>query len=401
MPDVGFGNLFGVLVLALVAPLCLGFLPRVRVPAVVLEIVLGVLVGPSVLGWLDPDLAVRIVALLGLAMLLFLAGLEIDVHQLRGRLLGLAVAGYAISIGLGWSAGVVLDGVGWVDDPLLLAVTLSATSLGLVVPVLKDAGAVDGRLGQTVVAASSVADFAAVLLLSLLFSGEDTDTGAKVALLVAFVVLVVVVALVVGWSGRSMRLGDVLVRLQDTTAEIRVRASMVLLLAFVVLAEQFGLESILGAFMAGAVVGLLDRGATTHPQFRTKLEAVGYGFLIPVFFVSSGLRLDIAGLVDSPQALARVPVFLAVLLLVRGAPALLLLGSFGPRRTTAAALLQATSLPFIVTATQIGVATGRLDAVDAAGLVCAGLVSVLVFPVTATTLGVRDQQRDQEPDPIA
>jgi Kef-type K+ transport system membrane component KefB len=394
MPDVGFANLFGVLAIALAAPLVLGFAPRVRVPAVVLEIVLGVLAGPSVLGWLEPDLAVTIVALLGLAMLLFLAGLEIDLDQLRGRLLGVALIGFVISIVLGWVAGAVLDAFGWIDDPLLLAVTLSATSLGLVVPVLKDAGALEGRLGQTVVAAASVADFAAVLLLSLLFSGEDTDTGAKVALLVAFVVLVVVVAFVVGLSGRSMRLGDVLVRLQDTTAEIRVRAAMLLLLAFVVLAERFGLESILGAFMAGAVVALLDKGATTHPQFRTKLDAVGYGFVVPVFFVASGLRLDVEGLVGSPEALARVPVLLAVLLLVRGAPALLLLRTFGGRRTAAAALLQATSLPFIVTATQIGVATGRLDAVTAAGLVCAGLVSVLVFPVTATRLGVKEEERD-------
>jgi len=402
MPDVEFTNLLGVLAVALIAPLALGFFPRVRVPAVVLEIVLGILLGPSVLGWLEADLAVQVIALVGLAMLLFLAGLEIDLASLRGRLLGVAAAGYAISLAIGLGAGAVLDSAGWVDDPLLLAVTLSATSLGLVVPVLKDAGGVDGRLGQAVIAASSVADFAAVLLLSLLFSGEDTTTGAKVALLAAFVVLVVVIASAVRWSGRSMRLGDVLVRLQDTTAEIRVRAAMVLLLAFVVLAERFGLESILGAFMAGAVVGLLDRGSTTHPQFRTKLDAVGYGFLIPVFFVSSGLRLDIAGLIDSPNALARVPVFVVVLLLVRGVPALLSLSTFGPRRTAAAALLQATSLPFIVTATQIGVVTGRLDAVTAAGLVCAGLVSVLVFPVTATTLGVTTPDvKDPEADRVA
>ena len=394
MPDVGFANLFGVLAIALVAPLALGFFPRVRVPAVVLEIVLGIVVGPSVLGWLEADLAVQVIALVGLAMLLFLAGLEIDLASLRGRVLGVAVAGYAISLGIGLAAGSVLDAVGWLDDPLLLAVTLSATSLGLVVPVLKDAGAADGRLGQAVIAASSVADFAAVVLLSLLFSGQHTDTGAKVALLAAFAVLVVVVAVAVRWSSRSMRLGDVLLRLQDTTAEIRVRAAMLLLLAFVVLAEQFGLESILGAFMAGAVVGLLDRGSTTHPQFRTKLDAVGFGFLVPVFFVASGLRLDIDGLVDSPEALVRVPVFVGVLLLVRGVPAMLSLSTFGPRRTAAAALLQATSLPFIVTASQIGVVTGRLDAVTAAALVCAGLVSVLMFPVAATTLGVRD------PDPV-
>ncbi len=390
MPDVEFGNLLGVLVVAVVAPLLLGLAPRVRVPAVVLEIVLGVVLGPSALGWLDPDLAVQVVGLLGLAMLLFLAGLEIDVTALRGSLLKAALAGYVVSIAVGWLAGLALDSAGWVDDPVLLAVTVSATSLGLVVAVLKDAGAVDGRLGQTVIAASSVADFAAVLLLSLAFSTSGGGTGERLVLLGSFVALVVAVAVVTGLSTRSMRLGDVVVRLQDTTAEIRVRASMLLLMAFVVLAERFGLESILGAFVAGALVGLLDRDATSHPHFRTKLEAVGYGFLIPVFFVSSGLRLDVSGLFASADALARVPVFLLVLLLARGLPAVLYLRTFGPRRTVAAALLQATSLPFIVAATQIGVLTGRLDGTTAAALVCAGLLSVLAFPASAAALGLTE-----------
>ena len=195
MPAVEFSNLLGVLAVALVAPLALGFFPQVRVPAVVLEIVLGIALGPSVLGWLEADLAVQVIALVGLAMLLFLAGLEIDLASLRGRVLGVAIAGYAISLAIGLGAGAVLDGVGWIDGPLLLAVTLSATSLGLVVAVLKDADAVDGRLGQAVIAGSSVADFAAVLLLSLLFSGGDTTAGARVALLAAFVALVVVVPL--------------------------------------------------------------------------------------------------------------------------------------------------------------------------------------------------------------
>ncbi len=397
MPDVEFVNLLGVLAIAVVAPVLLGLAPRLRVPAVVLEIVLGVVVGPSALGWLEADLAVEVVALLGLAMLLFLAGLEIDVHSLRGPLLGVAIVGYVVSVAVGWLAGAALEAVGWVDDPLLLAVAVSATSLGLVVAVLKDAAALQGRLGQTVVAASSVADFAAVLLLSLVFSTSGGGTGERVLLLGLFVLLVVTVAVVVGVSSRSMRLGDVVVRLQDSTAVIRVRAAMLLLITFVVLAERLGLESILGAFVAGAMVGLLDRDATSHPRFRVKLEAVGYGFLIPVFFVASGLRLDVSGLVSSAEALARVPVFVLVLLLARGLPALLYLRTFGTRRTTAAALLQATSLPFLVAATQIGVLTGRLDGTTAAGLVCAGLVSVLVFPAVAVSLGLADPaQADPE-----
>ena len=147
MPDVGFGNLLGVLVVAVLAPIVLGLAPRLRVPAVVLEIVLGVLLGPSLLGWLDADLAVEVVALLGLAMLLFLAGLEIDVTALRGALLKVALLGYVVSVAVGWVAGLGLDAAGWVDDPLLLAVTVSATSLGLVVAVLKDARAVSEPAG--------------------------------------------------------------------------------------------------------------------------------------------------------------------------------------------------------------------------------------------------------------
>lgn len=314
MPDVEFTNLFATMLIAVTAPLILGLAPSLRIPAVVLEIVVGIVVGPSVLGWVEIDLPVQIIALVGLAFLLFLAGLEIDVHRLRGRLLGIAIVGYLATLAIGSVAGAGFAVVGWLDSPLLLAVTLSATSLGLVVPVLKDAGRVDGDLGQTTIAASSVADFAAVLLLSLLFTTSGGSTGGRVSLLVMFVLLVIATAVVIGLAGRSMRVGDALLRLQDTTAEIRVRAAVGLLIAFVVLAEKFGLESILGAFLAGAVVGLLDRDSSTHPQFRVKLEAIGYGFVIPVFFVSSGLRLDLMGLMESPSTLVRVPLFLVALL---------------------------------------------------------------------------------------
>ncbi|MEU5266224.1 cation:proton antiporter [Amycolatopsis sp. NPDC021455] len=386
MPGVGFVNLFAVAAIALVAPLLLGLAPKLRVPAVVLEIVAGIALGPSGLGWITPDLPVRIVALLGLAFLLFLAGLEIDVHRLRGRALRVALLGYVLTLALGLAAGAGFAAAGWVQSPLLVAVALSATSLGLVVPVLKDAGQAEGGLGQAVIAACSVADFAAVLLVSLLFSAAGGSTGARLVLLAAFAGLVVVTAVVVALAGRSRRLGATLVRLQDTTAEIRVRAAVVLLVAFVALAETFGLESILGAFLAGAVAGLLDRDSASHPRFRVKLDAIGYGFLVPVFFVTSGLRLDLSGLLADTAALARVPLFLAALLFARGVPALLFAREFGVRQSTAAGLLQATSLPFLVTATQIGVLTGLMTPVTAAALVCAGLLSVLLFPAGALSL---------------
>ncbi len=396
MPDVSFGNLLVVAAIAVLAPLAVGFFPRLRVPAVVLEIIGGIIIGPSVLGWVHVDLPVQILALFGLAFLLFLAGLEIDVHQLRGRLLRFAVLGYLVTLVLGYGAGASFTAVGWVSQPLLLAIALSATSLGLVVPVLKDAGQVRSEVGQSALAAASIADFAAIVLLSLFFSSSGGSTGSKVVVLGAFAGLVAVTGLAVSGAARSMRLGQVLLRLQDTTAEIRVRFAVLLLVAFTALAERFGLESILGAFLAGAIVGLVDRDSASHPNFRIKLEAIGYGFLVPVFFVSSGVKLDLAGLLHSPSALIRVPVFLLALLVVRGVPALIGLRANGTRPTLALGLLQATSLPFIVTATQIGVTLGKITPVTAAALVCAGLLSVLIFPLIALTL-----LRRGTPEPVA
>jgi Kef-type K+ transport system membrane component KefB len=386
MPDVSFTNLLIVVAVAVLAPLAVGYFPRLRVPAVVLEIIGGIIIGPSGFGWVHVDLPVAILALFGLAFLLFLAGLEIDVHRLRGRLLRFALLGYLVTLVLGYGAGVTFDAAGWVSQPLLLAIALSATSLGLVVPVLKDAGQVRSQVGQTALAAASIADFGAIVLLSLFFSSSGGSTGSKVVVLGAFAVLVAVTGLAVSGAARSMRLGQVLIRLQDTTAEIRVRFAVLLLVAFTFLAEKFGLESILGAFLAGAIVGLVDRDSSSHPNFRVKLEAIGYGFLIPVFFVSSGIKLDLTGLLHSPSALVRVPVFLLALLVVRGVPALLGLRANGTRSTLALGLLQATSLPFLVTATQIGVALGKITPVTAAALVCAGLLSVLIFPLVALTL---------------
>lgn len=395
MPDVDFANLLGVLAIAVIAPLALGFAPRLRVPAVVLEILLGVALGPNGLGWLEVDLAVQIVALLGLAMLLFLAGLEVEIENLTGGLLPLAAVGYTLSLLLGWLAGLALQASGQDLDPLLVGVALSATSLGLVVAVLKDAGLLEGRMAQTTIAASSLADFAAVLLLSLLFSADEAGAGDQLALFLVFAVIVCLLGVGAAATSRSMRLTTVILKLQDTTAEIRVRGAVLLMVGFVVLAEELGLESILGAFLAGATLAALDKDATSHPTLRVKLDAIGYGFLIPVFFISSGMRLDVGGLLGSPGDLALLPVYVVALIVVRGLPALLYLRRLGTRETVAAGLLQATSLPFLVAATQIGMLTGRLSDQTATGLVCAGLVSVLVFPALALGQTQRATEADR------
>jgi Kef-type K+ transport system membrane component KefB len=385
--EISFQNLLIVVVAGFAAPLALGLVPRFRLPAVVLEIVIGIVIGPAVLGWVEVDEPVEVLALVGLAFLLFLAGLEIDLTALRGALLRAASLGFAVSLALAVAAGFALDVAGIAGEPLLIAIILASTSLGVIVPVLQDSGESSSRFGQLVIAAASIADFASVLLLTLLFSGESTGIDRKLILIGLFVLVIVAVAVGVAEAERSRRISAALVRLQDTSAQIRVRGAFVLLVGMVALAEQLGLELILGAFAAGAILNHLDMDqGVTHPEFRNKLAAVGFGVFIPVFFVTSGIRFDLDALFASSTAIASIPAFLAALLVARGLPALLYRSQLDRRRVVAAGLLQATSLPFIVAATAIGVDLGLIEGATAAGFIAAGLVSVLVFPLAALAL---------------
>jgi Kef-type K+ transport system membrane component KefB len=381
-----FDGLFIVMAVAFAAPLLLGLSPRVRLPSVVLEIVAGIVVGPSVLGWVEVDQAIEVVALIGLAFVLFLAGLEIEFEKLRGSVLRITALGFALSFAIAVAVGLGLSAAGLVQTPLLVAIVLCATSLGVLVPVLKDAGEISTTFGQLVIAAASIADFGAIILLTILFSGEG-GTGSTLLLLGSLVALSAVVLAVVLGAERSALIRADLLRLQDTSAQIRVRAALVLFVGFAAVAEALGLEVILGAFVAGAIISLADRDEVmTHPDFRRKLEAVGFGFFIPVFFVTSGVRFDLDALTASASNVAMVPVFLAALLVVRGLPALLYRRVLDGRRTVVAGLMQATSLPFIVAATGIGLELGLIDAAESAALVGAGLLSVLLLPLAGLVL---------------
>jgi Kef-type K+ transport system membrane component KefB len=373
--------------LALLAPLAVRLI-RLPVPEIVVQILFGVIVGPQVLGWARVDQPVRVLSLIGLSFLLFLAGLELDFDRLRGRTLRTAAGGFVFSAVLALAFGGILGAAGLVKSPLLIAVILSATSVGIVIPILSDAGEMDTPLGRLVAAGGSLAEVIPVLLLSLLFSARASGIGAQVTLLAAFCALVAAVGLLIFGLERWHWIGRALLALQDTTAQIRVRAAVALLLGFAALAAGFGLEAILGSFLAGATISLLDRDrALTHQEFRGKLEAVGFGALIPFFFISTGMSLDVRTFVTSPGTLARVPVFLVALLIVRGLPALLYRPLLSSRRqVVTAGLLQATNLSIPIVGGSIGVDLGLIRPENYVALVAAGLVSVIVFPVTAATL---------------
>lgn len=397
MPAVSFIGLLIVAVVAFLAPLLLGLSPARRLPSVVLEIAAGIVIGPSVLGWVKVDLPISILSVLGLAFLLFLAGMEVELERLRGRLLVFVGSAFLLSLGLALLAGYGLYLAGQVVSPLFIAIILVATSLGIVVPLLKDANESASDFGQLIIAGAMFAEFGSIILLSLFFSREASNTATKLVLLAGFVLLAAGFAFTVLRLERSKRIAAVLLRLQGTTAQIRVRGAFMLLVAFVALASALGLETILGAFIAGVILRLVDRDRMmTHPQFRQKLEAIGFGVFIPVFFVTSGLQFDLPALFASPTTILRVPVFLAALLVVRGLPALLYRPLVGTRRSMAAGLLQATSLTFIVAATQIGRELGLITKATGAALIAAGLLSVLIFPLLALTL-LRRREMDSPP----
>ncbi|MEP7089014.1 MAG: cation:proton antiporter [Nocardioidaceae bacterium] len=370
-------NVAAIVALAAAAPLVARSVPRGVVPGIVIELLAGLIVGPHGLGWIALDDASDTLALLGLAFLFFLAGLEIDLGAIRGLVLLRSLTAYVCGLLLAMAVTLTLHTLGLVSSPVLVAVALSATGLGLVVPLLRDARLLTTPVGQTVAAAASVAEFSAVVVLALGFS-----SGRTPLLNVTLLGLLVVMALVVAVAGR--RLGaraavtGLIDRLSNGTSQLRVRLSVALVVGFAAGAQRLGLEVVLGAFFAGGILNVLDHGMRDR-DFRGRLDGIGYGFLVPVFFVVSGARLDLSALSWWPDAVVVVPLLALTLLAARGLPTLVL--GLDPLETTVGAgLLFATSLPFIVTAAQVGLDDGLIDPATAAAMTTAGLIGVCVFP---------------------
>lgn len=358
-----------------------------RLPIVVLEMIFGITIGPHVLGFVKPGgLIGWLGGTLGLPALFFMAGLDLDLGLFRGRPLSLAVRGWMLSFALGLCAGGILDLLGVTRAPILLATMLATTALGTLLPILRDSGELETNFGRLVLAAGALGEFGPIILVSLLFARESSHWQSA-GLMLAFVAIAFSSA-IVALRARPPKVLELLGRTMHSSAQLPVLVTMLLLASLVVLSEGFGLESALGAFAAGMVVGLATRGEEER-EIHEKIDAITFGFLVPFFFVTSGLKFDLAGLVQSAQTLLLVPVFLLVFLVVRGGPVFLYREDLVKGERIPFALYASTTLPMVVAISEIGVRTGRISPDVAAALVGAAMLSVLLFPAMAGALRAR------------
>ena len=355
---------------------------RLVLPTVVVEIVLGILIGPEVLGLAELDPYINFLSDFGLALLFFFAGLEVIEHHVPRTVLRRGTIGWAISLAIGLTVGLVLQQAGVDAEWWLLGVALVTTALGTLVPILSDAGVLPTPLGRAVLGTGVAGEFWPIIFISVFLTsvyGEVTEF----VLLLGFGVLVAGAA-IVATQARPPRLLRILQDTLHTTGQVGVRASILLLAFLVFLAADAGFEFVLGAFAAGVLVGLV----LDSPEgriVRVRLEGIGFGFLVPVYFVVTGMTFDIDSLLTA-EGLALAALFLALLLVARGASALLWLRELGARQTASLALLGATGLPLIVAIVGIGSEKGDISDSVGASLIGAGMISVLVYPFVATRL---------------
>jgi Kef-type K+ transport system membrane component KefB len=377
---------------AALAPIVSDALRQGRVPAVAFELVLGIVVGPKVLNWAHPDPIIDILSEFGLATLMFLAGYEIEFDRVRGKPLELAVMGWLVSLALGVAAGLALSTTGLTVSSIVVGLALTTTAIGTLLPMLSEAGELNTRFGAFFLAAGALGEFGPIIAIALLLA--DGDKAGTVTYLLIFFAVTVAVGLI-ALRPRPLRLSRLLTRTLNTTGQLAVRVSILVIVGLVWVASRLGLDVLLGAFAAGIIVRLFLMGGE-HQEAEIvhgKLETIGFGFFIPLFFVVSGMHFDLTALTNSSSAMAKVPLFLALFLVVRGLPVLLYRKVLPAGSRLPFALLSAAALPLVVVITDIGVQTKRMVPATAAALVTAGLISVLVFPLIAFSLRRRSNQR--------
>lgn len=398
MTEAAIPSLVLIAAAAVLAPILAEQSRGLRIPSVVLEIVLGIILGPDVLGLVHPNALISGLSDMGLTFLMFLAGLEVDPNRIKGRPIRLASLGWLMSLALALVLGFTLVFTGLAIDTLIVGLALTTTALGTLLPVLSDAGVLPTKFGSYVLGVGTAGEFGPIVGVAVLLTHKNPLISGL--LLVVFVAVAVTTAFL-ATRARPPRVIALLRRHLDSSSQLPVRISVLMVIFLVYLAYELELDVLLGAFAAGIAVRFLIMGADSQ-VIESKLKAIGFGFLIPIFFIESGIHFDLHILLTRPNALLRLLMFLALMLIARGLPALVLYRRIltGTERVVLA-LLSATGLPLIVVITAIGTAEGRMRPENAAALVGAGMLSVLLFPAISLrclrgTTALRGDNSDAE-----
>ena len=367
-------------------------------PVVVLELLLGIVIGPEVLDFAHSSDFIDFFSNLGLGMLFYFAGYEIDFERIKGTPMKLGALGWALSVGLAYGIGGALAAAGIVVSFLYTGSALATTAIGTLIPILKDSGGLKTRFGTYLLAAGGAGEFGPILLVTLVLTTASPVHEAAILLGFVFLALGVALASVrLAWRG-----WPAFEKTFEASSQLAVRITVVLVFGLVLLASQLGLDVLLGGFVAGMITRAALRGHELQ-VFESKLTAVGFGFFVPFFFITSGLEFDLAAL-GSAEAIAKMLLFLALFLVVRGTPALLLYRkALSATERRALAFFSATELPLVVAITTIAVDAGKMRVSTSAGLVGAAMLSTLIFPFVGMALQKRAlaEQGDEPPPPDA
>jgi Kef-type K+ transport system membrane component KefB len=369
---------------AMLAPIFAELPKSFRIPVVVLEIILGILIGPHAFGLANPSGMVATMGELGLAFLLFMVGLEIDFEKIHGRPMSLAIGGWFLSLFVALVLMYFFNTIGLIQTPpILAAVALSTTALGVLVPILRDREELNTPFGTFMLAAGAAGEFGPLVVISMVLI--PTQSNVIHTLFMVMFIIIAFVTANIALNARPSQLIEILKKTMQSSGQLPVRICILIQILFVALAGKFGINIVMGAFTAGIVVGLAIKGKEGE-LLRDKLDAIGYGFLIPIFFIVAGMRFDVSALWSAPMAPVQVALLSGLLVLVRGIPLFLYRNELSPEEQVPFVLYSATGLPLIVIISEIGVSSGYMPQDRASVLVCAGMVSVILFPMLASRL---------------
>lgn len=373
-----------IFIAAVIAPLLTRIPLGVKIPVVVLEVLLGIVIGPHVLGLVSFDGYIPDLFRAGMGATLFMAGMELDFGKIKGRPLTLATRGWLLSVALGLLAALILRAIPAINAPLMIMLALCTTGLGILMPIIHDSGRSDSKFGRLLIAAGTLGEVGPIVAMALLMS-QDYSLWQEFGFLLVFIVIIAA-AIAIGIGVRPPRFMTFLGQQMKSSSQLPIRIALMIMVVFMAVSSAFGFESILGAFAAGLIVNMTLPSKGGEEE-RDKLDAVMFGWFYPFFFVGTGIKFDVPALIGSANAMMLVPGFLLLFLLIRGLP-LVLYGNEITRqeRLPFAMAAGVPSLSIIVVINETGLASNTMTPVIASAMTGASLLAVLLFPILAAVM---------------